>query len=155
PFVAGIALTLVSMGQESEGDLDGAVAAARRALELSEASDSPWTRMLTLGRLAELAMNAGRGGEALAHLRAAAVVPDGMDAVADAFGIRLALALAHLQAGAPDEAEHYLKTAPTGWTDDESLGTNRAFDDAVRAELALARGEVETGLAAWRRAVDL
>jgi hypothetical protein len=100
-------------------------------------------------------MNAGRGQEALAHLRAAAGLPDGMEAVADAFGIRLAMALAHLEAGALADAERCLAGARLGAGGEDALISSRSFAHAVRAELHLARGEVDEGLAAWRSVIGL
>ena len=61
--------------------------------------------------------------------------------------------LANLQVGDVDEAEHWLEqTAPP--QADEPVGT-LTYGLGVRAEILLARGEVEAGLRLWRRAVDL
>jgi hypothetical protein len=61
--------------------------------------------------------------------------------------------LASLQMGDVDEAEHWLEqTAPP--RADEPVGT-LTYGLGVRAEILLARGEVEAGLRLWRRAVDL
>jgi hypothetical protein len=63
------------------------------------------------------------------------------------------MVLANLQVGAVDEAEHWLEqTAPP--RADEPVGT-LTYGLGVRAEILLARGEVEAGLRLWRRAVDL
>ena len=68
------------------------------------------------------------------------------------FGIRWAVALASLQAGAIHEAEHWLALAALNRADDavELL----TFELGLRAEILLARGEVEAGLRLWRRAAD-
>ena len=68
-------------------------------------------------------------------------------------GIRWWLVLASLQVGDVDEAGHWLEqTAPP--QADDPIGT-LTYGLGVRAEILLARGEVEAGLRLWRRAVDL
>ena len=63
------------------------------------------------------------------------------------------MVLASLQIGNVDEAEHWLEeTAPR--RADEPIGT-LTYGLGVRAEILLARGEVEAGLRLWRRAIDL
>jgi len=58
--------------------------------------------------------------------------------------------LANLQRGAYDEAERELKLT-TPRAEDEPWDMSM-FDTAVRAEIALGRGDVETGLHLWRTA---
>jgi hypothetical protein len=71
----------------------------------------------------------------------------------EVIGIQWWMVLANLQLGDIDEAEHWLEqTAPP--RADEPVGT-RTYGLGVRAEILLARGEVEAGLRLWRRAVDL
>jgi len=77
--------------------------------------------------------------------------------VAEAFGawstanrLREAIVGAHLQRGAYDEAERELKlTTPHGV---DELWEMSMFDTTMRAEIALGRGDVETGLRLWRAA---
>ena len=72
---------------------------------------------------------------------------------ADLIGLRSWMVLASLQVGDVDEAEHWLEqTAPRQV--DEPVGS-LTYRLGVRAEILLARGEVEAGLRLWRRAVDL
>jgi hypothetical protein len=54
--------------------------------------------------------------------------------------------------GAVDEAEHWLEQ--TEARADEPVGT-LTYGFGIRAEILLARGEIEAGLRLWRRAVDL
>jgi hypothetical protein len=76
--------------------------------------------------------------------------------VAEAFGawsnanrVRAAIVLANLQRGALDHAERELKlTTQIGW----DAGDLSMFDTAVRAEIALGRGDADTGLRLWRAA---
>ena len=61
--------------------------------------------------------------------------------------------LANLQVGGVDQAERWLEqTAPS--QADEPVGS-LTYGLGVRAEILLARGEVEAGLRLWRRAADL
>jgi hypothetical protein len=73
-----------------------------------------------------------------------------LGAWSDLAGIRWWMVLANLQAGDVDDAERWLDP-PRG---DEPVGA-LTYGLAVRAEILLARGEVEAGLRVWRRAVDL
>jgi hypothetical protein len=77
--------------------------------------------------------------------------------MAEAFGartsanrLREAMVLANLQRGAFDEAERELKLT-TPRSGDEPWDMSM-FDTAVRAEIALGRGDVEEGLLLWRTA---
>jgi len=153
PLLAGIASGVASYLLGNGGDPDGALKAAERMLETFEHRQFPLMRILASSRLAELHMHADRGAEALRQLRAALLVQEELGNWSEVLGIRWALALASLQVGAVDEAEHWLELAGAGATD-ETFGY-RSFDLAVRAELHLARGEVDAGLGLWRRAVEL
>ena len=70
----------------------------------------------------------------------------------DALKTRWGLVLANLQLGAIDEAEHWLELAVLHQVDD--AGGTFAYELSVRAEILLARGELEAGLRLWRRVVD-
>jgi hypothetical protein len=61
--------------------------------------------------------------------------------------------LASLQVGDVDEAEYWLEQISPPRAD-EPVGT-LTYGLGIRAEIMLARGEVEAGLRLWRRAVDL
>jgi hypothetical protein len=63
--------------------------------------------------------------------------------------VREALVLANLQRGALDEAERELKLTTPGRDEPWDISM---FDIAVRAEIALGRGDVDTGLGLWRSA---
>lgn len=152
PLVAGVANSIASYLSENEGDLDGARAAARRALDALEGRRVPWLWALAHTRISELCLQVEQGAEARRHLRAALPVAEGLGAASDVVGIRWWLVLANLQLGAVDEAEHWLEqTAPEPAGEAEVTLT---YGLGVRAEILLARGEVEAGLRLWRRAVD-
>jgi hypothetical protein len=151
PVLAGLANGMASYLWESAGDPDAALAAAQRMVEV--VADQPLLlRMLAHSRLAELHLQADHGTEALRHLNAALQVQDKLGDWPD-IGIRCALALASLQVGALDEAEHWLTLAGAGRAEETLI--SRSVDLTLRAELLLARGEVEAGLLLWRRGVEV
>ncbi len=151
-LVAGAANSIASYVWENEGDLDGARKAAERALEAFENRGVPWLSALAHSRISELCLQVEQGDEARRHLRAALPVAEGLGAWSDVVGIRWWMVLANLQLGAIDEAEQWLaRTTPN--PADETV-TVLTYGLGVRAEILLARGEVEAGLRLWRRAVD-
>jgi predicted ATPase len=152
PAVAAGAHATMSYIHEGEGDLESALKSAELMLEAVRAQDVPWLEALTHGRISELCLQLDRADEVRSHLLAGLPVLERMGARADADGIRVWLVLANLRLGALDEAEHWLRmTAQNrGEPDSSTLG----YDLAVRAELLLARGEVDAGLRMWRRVID-
>jgi tetratricopeptide (TPR) repeat protein len=153
PLLAGVANAVASYLLGNSGDTDGALKAAERMLEAFDHRAFPLMHILASSRLAELYMHTDQGDQALRHLRAALLVHEQHGNWSDVLGLRWALALASLQVGAVDDAEHWLDLVGTGATD-ETFGA-RSFYLAVRAELHLARAEVDVGLGLWRRAVEL
>jgi tetratricopeptide (TPR) repeat protein len=153
PLVAAAANGVVSYFWENEGDLDSALKAARRALEAFERRKLPYLRAVAHARISELCLQAERGDEALRHLLAVLPVLEQLGITRDLAGLRWWLVLANLQVGDVDEAERWLEqTAPH--QADEPVGA-LTYGLGVRAEILLARREVEAGLRLWRRAVDL
>ncbi|HEV2782542.1 MAG TPA: BTAD domain-containing putative transcriptional regulator [Actinophytocola sp.] len=149
PLVAGAANQLASYAWEGGGDLDSALNCARRSQESFAAADLPWLQATSRCRVAELCLQLERGGEARDMLLEALPVLDRLGAP-DAAGLRLWIVLASLQIGAVDEAARWLASAPERIEVYSALG----YALAVRAEVQLARDEIETGLRAWRRVVD-
>jgi predicted ATPase/DNA-binding SARP family transcriptional activator len=153
PLVAGMASQVASYAWEEAGDLDGALAAARRSLAAFERRGSAWLRAAAHARLGELCLQvdeAGSGDEALHHLSAALSVAEAFGARSTANRLREAIVGANVQRGAYDEAERELKlTTPH---DPDELWDMSLFDTAMHAEIALGRGDVDTGLQLWRTA---
>jgi predicted ATPase/DNA-binding SARP family transcriptional activator len=153
PLVAGMASQLASYAWEAAGDLDGALAAARRSLAAFERRGSAWLRTAAHARVGELCLQVGEaesGEEALLHLSAALSVAEAFGAWSTANRVREAIVGANLLRGAYDEAERELKlTTPHGA--DESWEMPM-FDTTMHAEIALGRGDVDTGLYLWRTA---
>jgi predicted ATPase/DNA-binding SARP family transcriptional activator len=153
PLVAGMANYMASYVREEAGDLDGALAAARRSLASFERRGGAWLRTAAHARIGELCLQvdeAGSSDEALRHLGAALSMVEAFGAWSTANRLREAIVAANMQRGAYDEAERELKlTTPHGA--DEVWGMSM-FGTAIRAEIALGRGDIDTGLHLWRTA---
>jgi predicted ATPase/DNA-binding SARP family transcriptional activator len=153
PLVAGMASQVASYAWEGAGDVDGALAAARRSLAAFERHGSTWLRAAAHARIGELCLEvdeAGSGDEALRHLSAALSVLEAFGAWSSANRVREAIVGANVKRGAYDEAERELKlTTPRGADEPWDMSM---FDTAMRAEIALGRGDVDTGLRLWRTA---
>ena len=145
PLVAGAANGVVSYFFENVGELDSALKAARRTLEAFEQRKLPYLQAGAHARISELCLQVERGEEARRHLLAALPVLERLGNWSALVGIRWWLVLASLQVGDVDEAEHWLEqTAPP--QADEPIGT-LTYGLGVRAEILLARGEVEAACA--------
>jgi tetratricopeptide (TPR) repeat protein len=153
PLVAGAANGIVSYFWENEGDLERALKAAGLMLEVFDAHGYPYLQAVAHSRLSELCLQVDRGDEARRHLLAVLPVLERLGARSDLDGVRWWMVLANLQLGAVDEAEHWLEQAEPPRAD-ESVGA-LTYGLGARAEILLARGEVEAGLRLWRRALDL
>jgi predicted ATPase/DNA-binding SARP family transcriptional activator len=153
PLVAGMANYVASFAWEEAGDTGCALAAARRSLAAFERRGSAWLRAAAHSRIGELCLQvdeAGSGDEASRHLSAALSVAEAFGAWSTANRLREAIVGAHLQRGAYDEAERELKlTTPHGADEPWEMPM---FDTTMRAEIALGRGNVDTGLRLWRTA---
>lgn len=147
-----VALQWAGHQQENTGDPAAAIESAREALALWQESDGPWTRGILTAQLAEMEMQLGHPVEAAEHARQALPILTRLRADDDAIQLRALLAHCALLDGRIDEAEQILDaielldTAPV-------FGT-RVVLPAGRAEVALARGEIERGLALFRDAMN-
>jgi hypothetical protein len=138
---------------EETGDTGGALAAARRSLAAFERHGSAWLRTAAHSRIGELCLQAdtaGSGDEALHHLSAALSMLEAFGAWSSANRVREAVVMANVQRGAYDEAERELKLT-TPRPEDEPWEMPM-FDTAVRAQIAIGRGDVDAGLRLWRGA---
>jgi predicted ATPase/DNA-binding SARP family transcriptional activator len=151
-LLAAAANVVASYLWEIDGDLDSALKAAERMLAALGNEVSPWSWAMSHCRIAELCMQAQLGDQARRHLMDALPTLEELGNSRNVIGIRWSLAVANLQVGAVDEAEHWLERVALDRPEDTDNAL--ASDLGVRAEILLARGEVETGLRLWRRAVD-
>ncbi|SED75296.1 Predicted ATPase [Streptomyces sp. 2224.1] len=152
PLVAGIAECVATYIWEYEHDIDRALASARRMTMALAPTGIPSLQLVGHSRLSELCLRTGRGEAAYRHLKAALEVLPRLGDAHDYIGIRSALALACLQRGDCDEAEHWLRQAEVDNTPRQD--TFYSPDLGVRAEIALARGLPEVGLGLWRSALE-
>jgi hypothetical protein len=150
PLVAGAASGVVSYIWENAGDPDRALAASERMVELFAPRSMPWLTAVGQARVAELCLQLERGDAALRQLAAAIPVCERLGAVGDVIGLRWWMVLANLQRGTVDEAEHWLEQTAAAREDEPAAYT---YGLGVRAEITLARGQVEAGLALWRQAL--
>jgi predicted ATPase/DNA-binding SARP family transcriptional activator len=151
PLLAGLASYIASYALEAASDLDGALRAARRTLTAVEAGANPWLLAVAHSRVGELSLQAGQG-DPVRHLSAALAVAEKLGAWTTATRVRWAIVLASLQGGAVDETERLLGDAAR--SGGEEVAGLPMFDVAVRAEIQLARGEIDQGLREWRRAAQ-
>ncbi|MFF0524162.1 ATP-binding protein [Actinomadura nitritigenes] len=150
PLLAGIADVLAGYVLERDGDLEGALAATEVALKAIEGPVTPWVGLAAHSRLSELLMQVGESELALTHLLAAQRLMERYR-WRDMFGLHWAIAGVNLHLGDHDEAERWLDRSLLHGPED-SYGT-ASFDLGARAELALGRGDTDTGLRLWREAV--
>jgi hypothetical protein len=153
PLVAGAASYVTSYAWEEAGDTGRALAAARRSLAAFDDRGSGWLRAAAHARIGELCLQTddpGSGDEALHHLTAALSVLEEFGSWSSANRVREGIVMANVQRGAYDDAERELKmTTPRAKDEPWEMPM---FDTAVHAEIALGRGDVDTGLQLWREA---
>lgn len=153
PRVAQWASMWVSQARENLGDLAGAMEAGERALALADPDDGPWSRALVAAHLSGLLLQAGERERAREYAERAIPAMAELGAVDDWAQARAAIALGAIAQGDLEEAERILDELAS---DD---GVQSVFGGAIsqlcgRAELLLAQGRVEDGLAAYRAAAD-
>lgn len=150
PLFAVASGSLASYKWEAAGDLDRAVAEAKQALDSFAGQDSPWLAAMLRARIAEVALQVEDPAEVRRQLAESIPVLERMGAP-DGVGLRLWMVLANLHLGAIDEAQRWLDSI-SGSPFGDKAGT-QGYDVAVHAELAFARGEIDSGLALWRSVV--
>ncbi|HET9172229.1 MAG TPA: BTAD domain-containing putative transcriptional regulator [Actinospica sp.] len=158
PMLAGMANTVAGFVWQSANDPDSALKAARRTLASFDGSEQqyPWFAVMTHSRIGELCLDLGRGDEAHEHFAATLALLTAMPGLnafengSSAARVRSAMILANLQRGAIDEAEQWLETAVR---EDGEDGTGLPmFVASARAQILLARGEIDAGLRLLREA---
>ncbi|HET7386663.1 MAG TPA: BTAD domain-containing putative transcriptional regulator [Nocardioidaceae bacterium] len=151
PVLARLAGQWYSHALENGGDVEAGIVAARRSLELCDDRDGPWTRAAIHGILASLAMEVGDRVEARRHAGLALGPLQQLHATDDVRQLKAQLAVCDLADGDLDSAARWLaevdreESRGSGWGGTLAGGTGRA-------ELALARGDVASGLRLYREA---
>lgn len=166
PLLAAMANTVAGFVWQSVNDPDSALKAAKRALAAFDGHDRqlPWFEVATHSRIGELCLELDRGDEAHEHFAATLSILDelpGLNAFetgSSAARVRSAMVLANLQRGAVDEAEHWLDLSlrenGNGHERNADSAVLPMFGVAARAEILLARGDIDAGLRLWRQASD-
>lgn len=152
PAVARLALLWGSHAYENLGDLVAARTAAARALELCDDSNGPWTRAITSVTVSGLAFQTGDLVAAGHHARAALSVLRALGAYEDCAQARGILAMIALHEGRLDDAERIFDEMTA---EDSALALFGGAMELMcgRAELLLARGKTQEGLAAYETAL--
>jgi predicted ATPase/DNA-binding SARP family transcriptional activator len=138
---------------ENAGDPAGAVLAAERALGLVDRDDGPWSAAILHTQIGQLEMQLGRYESGVRHARAALPVLERLGAWDDAMQLRSMVSLAAVMAGDLDEAEAEMERMSHVGDVDQIFG-GRVVMELSGAELAIARGEITSGLALYRDAVE-
>ncbi|HEX6360958.1 ATP-binding protein [Actinophytocola sp.] len=158
PQVAAFAGMVLSYYAEQAGDLPAAIEASRLFRNAWAARTTPWMWILSLSRIGELTLRVERNEESRAYFTEAVRVLDEIGAPRDVVGVYWGMAVSNLQLGELDTAEHWVGRATAdnaGTPTDEGPVVEAGavmFGLVVRGELALARGDVDTGLRLWRQA---
>lgn len=148
-----LALLVLAHLLENEGRAAAALEAARRALRLCPPSEGPWLAALVEGQICNLHATLGDLGEAAPHARRAVPVLAACGATADAAQLQSVVVMATVAAGDLELAERELDALSISGISGEEVLELRSGLAVGRAELALARGETDEGLASFRELV--
>ncbi|GAA3516643.1 ATP-binding protein [Actinocatenispora rupis] len=152
-LVAAGALQWICHALENDGDPEGSIDAAERALALTRDEDGPWSSAILHAQLSGLHLQLGRHDEAVAHARASLPVLERLGAGDDLLQLRSSVAICALAAGQLDAAADELDRARAVSESDGVLGGAGSLRMCA-AELDFARGARAAGLAGYREAVE-
>jgi predicted ATPase/DNA-binding SARP family transcriptional activator len=146
---AAVASQWLGHERENAGDPAGALADIQRVLALTRDEDGPWSRAMPHGVLAELTMHVGDHAAAVGHALTALPVMQRIGASDDELQLRTLLVFCAIGEGRLADAADELDRM------DQVAESAVAFGSAVfrqvgRAELALASGDIGTGLRMYR-----
>ncbi len=152
PMTSSMAWQWAAVLAENQGELDAARTYVEKALDGVDDSTTTWQVATLHTQMAMLDFNAGRHLDAAEHARIAAPLLERLHADEDALSTRTSLALAALEDGDLDQAEHLLaESGDLAATD----GTGAMVLHQVRAELLRARGDIPAALDSYARSVDV
>jgi predicted ATPase/DNA-binding SARP family transcriptional activator len=149
PMLAAMANVFMSYRHEIECDMDQALLAGRRALEVLDRGPRTWLRIMVHARYSELCLQVGRPEEALAQVHTILALVGEEPGWPTEAGIRWGAVIACLQLGDPDEAERWLDEVLPDYGEQNVLSP----DLGLRASIQLYRGDVDGGLALWRKSL--
>jgi predicted ATPase/DNA-binding SARP family transcriptional activator len=151
PRVVLVAWQWAAILAENGGDIEAARRYCEAALAAIDESSTVWQVSIVHTQLAMLELNAGRHRLAAGHARSAVPLLERLHAHEDALSMRTTIALTAIIDGELDEAERVLAEAGEPSPADVTAGLVKL---QVRAELLLARGEVQAALASYVDAVE-
>jgi predicted ATPase len=155
---AAAACQWLSHQRENIGDPVGAFEAAERALALARDEDGPWARAIPHTLLAELTMHLGDFPATIEHASAALPVMRRLGAIDDEIQLRALIIYCAIADGRLADAAAEISRIDRIGESTEAFGWG-AIRPICHAEIALASGDVGTGLriyregAAWMREV--
>ncbi len=152
PAVALLATAWSTRALENSGLVRDAIATARRGLSLCDDTDGPWTKALLQAQLAGLAVQTGDHAAARGYAEAALPTMEALGAAEDLTQLRALLVAGALHDGRLDEAEELMRLIGADGRSRSVFGGG-VVAHCGSAELALARGDVDGGLARYRAAV--
>ncbi|WP_300682464.1 NB-ARC domain-containing protein [Nocardioides sp.] len=153
PAVARLAHYWSSHALENGGEVARAREAAERALALADPSEGPWGVASVHSQLAGLGLQAGEWAEARHHAGLALPTLVAVGAHEDAAQVRAVHALVALREGDLDEADRILDQVVAEDPTQSVFGAGVALV-CGRAEVLLARGLVDEGLAGYAAGLE-
>jgi hypothetical protein len=150
---AAAACTWLSHERENAGDPVGAIAASQRALDLVRDEDGPWPAAMPRAILAQLCAHVGDREAAIGHARAALPVMERLGASDDEVQLRTVLVMCAIADGRLADAKDELARIDRIPTSAMAFGAF-GLREIGRAELALASGDITTGLRIYRESAD-
>jgi predicted ATPase/DNA-binding SARP family transcriptional activator len=152
PVVARTALMWLCQMLENSGEVAEATETAQRALALTDDSAGPWLRAMAESQLAGLAIQAGDSALALEGARRALPTMESLGAFEDCVQLRSVIALAELGSGDLEGAARSIELVRA---DERARGSlSWTFGATGAAEVELARGNIDRGLALYREGVE-
>jgi predicted ATPase/DNA-binding SARP family transcriptional activator len=151
PATAIMALQWAANLAENEGLIDDARTYTERALSRADGNTTPWQLATLHTQLALLAMQVGDPRAAAVHAEFAWPLLVRLHAHDDAVQVRAGMAMGALQLGDVGECERLL--AEMRQMEQGQIFGGHSSEAATRAELALAKGDIEGGLTGYLVAV--
>ncbi len=152
PVVARTALMWLCQAQENSGEVAQAIVTAKRALALTDDTTGPWLPAMAESQLAGLAIQSGDPALALECARRALPTMEALGAFEDSVQLRSVIALAELGSGDLEGATRSIEEIRS---DERARGSlSWTFGAIGSAEVELARGDVDRGLALYREGIE-
>lgn len=139
----------LSHERENAGDPLGAIRACERALTLVREEDGPWPRAMPHAMLAALYAHVGDRAAAIEHARTALPVMERLGASDDEVQLRTVMVMCAIADGRLADAKDELGRIDRVATSAMAFGAS-GLREVGRAELAVASGDIATGLRIYR-----